>query len=402
MFGATPTPQPRLIAMGENFDRKEYDRVFRKFHDRMHQQKFLKDQVEILHNLADNDPSEIQQYMDSAKAPSAQQLLDMEAQWHPKWFALPLAGMLGVFTKAITHYDVPNYIHPALRTVGRPAAVIAAAASVYSTMKFCKEAGLDNVTTGYQAGATASYQLLANFALPYTIFKTTTKLFANTKLGMGPRNTAVVYGAAAAALLTSLVTEKAIRKRCESTWMDWRLDRKDYGLYGQNFHDESLHHDNWYFDYPEHFWMGPAYGGNQYTFSETPGTPEDKKITEIFPGFALAEALPTFEVPWHSDEIVAHQPFYATQAIVDDAVEIEGQRSVPAITEGTMCRECTTKFGEWSLANNWEHAYDKAFGFDWYLKGDDQNALDRVRAFRAKYNLKQQEVKNLLFQQKNE
>lgn len=393
-------PQSRALRVNSpNFDREGYDTLFADKKQEYQLANFAPGQLEILHNLATVDPKADQKYLAQAKVPSKQQLQDTESKWHPTWFALPMIQMLNGVQKAVVRWDAPNYIHPFLRRAATPVALAAAAASIYHTDKFCKDAGIDNLTRGYQMAATATYQLAANYALPSAVFALLTKTLTTRSAAPGGRNTAVIYGAAAFAALTAMAAEKSIRFKSESVWMNRRLSRKDYGFGGQSFQDNSIHHDSYYLDFAEHWWTGPVYGANQYVFAEAPGTTEDKAITTLFPGLALAEALPAFEIPINAQNFVAISPFYAQHAMTDNQVEVDDQRDIPAPTPNTMCRECSTKFGEWSLANNWEHAYDKAFGLDWYLqKGqDDNNAIERIRTFRAKYQLKENEVKKIMF-----
>jgi hypothetical protein len=305
-------------------------------------------------------------------------------QWHPSWAIVPLTAAIPTFAREIQRFDVKNFIHPSFTHFIPALALTFTAASLFNTYSFCKKAGLDDKTTSYQMAATGTYQALNNFMLPAVVFKSITRSLCS-KLATPQaqtRNTAIIYSAAAAALFSSLALESKTKFACEEFFMNRLLRQKSYGLGGQAFHENSLQYDNYWNDWVEKSF---DWSGDDYMVHEP--IDQDTKITALFPGFALAEAAPVWEVPYNGHNIVTLEPAYVQGAIFDNAVESLNQRSIPAPTPGTYLRHSKTYFGEYSIATPSQAAFDEKMGFDWYLSPNnktfiDDNAIDRVRAIR--------------------
>jgi hypothetical protein len=267
-----------------------------------------------------------------------------ERSWTPAWSF----GSLGFLTKTVHEVvlkkDVPNLLHPALRSATRPIAWTALVASALNTSYQCHLAQLDDRTNRYQTAATLTWQLLNNIALP---------LFTFRALALAvPSTTAAVYGSALFALTIPFLTGQRTKFEVEKVFMRRRYNRKDYGSHGQTYETTSFQRDS-PADQLEQLWNDQ---GNENILHQD----DEVLYAHLFPFFSLAEALPTHEVPFHGGELGGIEPLAASGAVLQQSMERERNgrpRSVPAPTPNTSLR-FSKRFAEFSIATEHQTAAD--------------------------------------------
>jgi len=244
---------------------------------------------------------------------------------------LPLMRLLDRIRNLNVITNTPNYIHPILRYVATPVAILGAVYDIGRTAELYESAGCDSVTVSAMAMSRTSYQLVNNFLLPGFTFKLIMKTMKNAKFSP--------YVAAAGAIGVALAGSPLVSTTFDKIAINQRLKLRNYQYVAPNTNS----------------------GYDNFFGASKPVLPSSEFLP-AYPNFMLLESAPLYEADSVLGAINMHTVGNVRRMGQGGLTNADGMiTGIPAPTKGTDGRN-TDAFGDYALSSLYERQLDYSLG----------------------------------------